>query len=199
MNKQKLIEKWESKEDVPPYATSTSLANINPILNELYIDGYGVARKEILDDLKQLDEPKKVIFSHEEKFVADWLNDLRGQISDVKLNSGAVFMTFIGRQLERYYDEEYSFLTEKIESWLTVPKNKVKLMSAIDNGYEVEKQQLYYVFDTTTKQYLGVDKVLNKTFWLSSQNSGARTPLTEQEIKAIDERYWPFAVKVGNE
>lgn len=73
--------------------------------------------------------------------MADWLDGLRGQISNVKLNSGAVFMTFIGRQLERYYDEEYSFLTEKIESWLTVPKNKVKLMSAIDNGYEVEKEQ----------------------------------------------------------
>lgn len=160
-----------------------------------YDDGVNAA----IEVIKELKVHGKVIFSHEEKFVADWLNDLRGQISDVKLNSGAVFMTFIGRQLERYYDEEYSFLTEKIESWVTVPKNKVKLMSAIDNGYEVEKQQLYYVFDTTTKQYLGVDKVLNKTFWLSSQNSGARTPLTEQEIKAIDERYWPFAVKVGNE
>ena len=146
-----------------------------------YDDGVNAA----IEVIKELKVHGKVIFSHEEKFVADWLNDLRGQISDV--------------QLERYYDEEYSFLTEKIESWLTVPKNKVKLMSAIDNGYEVEKQQLYYVFDTTTKQYLGVDKVLNKTFWLSSQNSGARTPLTEQEIKAIDERYWPFAVKVGNE
>ena len=157
-----------------------------------YDDGVNAA----IEVIKELKVHGKVIFSHEEKFVADWLNDLRGQISDVKLNSGAVFMTFIGRQLERYYDEEYSFLTEKIESWLTVPKNKVKLMSAIDNGYEVEKQQLYYVFDTTTKQYLGVDKVLNKTFWLSSQNSGARTPLTEQEIKAVDERYWPFAVKV---
>ena len=76
--------------------------------------------------------------------MADWLNDLRGQISNVKLNSGAVFMTFIGRQLERYYDEEYSFLTEKIESWLTVPKNKVKLMSAIDNGYEVEKEPIIH-------------------------------------------------------
>ncbi|WP_241689101.1 DUF1642 domain-containing protein [Enterococcus faecalis] len=63
-------------------------------------------------------------------------------------------------------------------------------------GYEVEKEQLYYVIDTTTKQYIGVDKVSNEAFWLSSQNSGARTPLTEQEIKSIDERYWPFAVKV---
>ncbi|HFK2761570.1 TPA: DUF1642 domain-containing protein [Enterococcus faecalis] len=161
--------------------------------------GYDEGVNAAIEVIKELKVQGKVIFSHEEKFMADWLDGLKGQISDVKLNSGAVFMTFIGRQLERYYDEEYSFLTEKIESWLTVPKNKVKLLNAIDNGYEVEKEQFYYVCDPTTKQYLGVDKVLNKAFWLSSQNSGARTPLTEQEIKAIDERYWDFTLKVGEE
>ena len=140
MNKQKLIEKWESKEDVPPYATSTSLANINPILNELYIDGYGVARKEILDDLKQLDEPKKVIFSHEEKFVADWLDGLKGRISDKKLTSGAAFMVFVGQQLECLYYNEYTLITDDVEGWLLHPENKVKLLNAIDNGYEFEKE-----------------------------------------------------------
>lgn len=40
----------------------------------------------------------------------------------------------------------------------------------------------------------------------SSQNTGRWTEsieeakkYTEQEIKAVDERYWPFAVKVGND
>ncbi|HCU0013173.1 TPA: DUF1642 domain-containing protein, partial [Enterococcus faecalis] len=136
-----------------------------------------------------------------EKFVADWLNDLRGQISNVKLNSGAVFMTFIGRQLERYYDEEYSFLTEKIESWLTVPKNKVKLMSAIDNGYEVEKEQLYYVkFDILYLQKYLVKNVETDQFYLSNNEKVVgnyeQVRFTEQEIKSIDERYWTFAVKV---
>ncbi|EOH23269.1 DUF1642 domain-containing protein, partial [Enterococcus faecalis] len=136
---------------------------------EKYNEGYDQAVRDCLIAAKQLDEPKKVIFSHEEKFVADWLNDLRGQISNVKLNSGAVFMTFIGRQLERYYDEEYSFLTEKIESWLTVPKNKVKLMSAIDNGYEVEKEQLYYVkFDILYLQKYLVKNVETDQFYLSN-------------------------------
>lgn len=106
-----------------------------------YLKGANYATERAISLAKQLDEPKKVVVP---KFVADWLTDLRGQISNVKLNSGAVFMTFIGRQLERYYDEEYSFLTEKIESWLTVPKNKVKLMSAIDNGYEVEKEPIIH-------------------------------------------------------
>ncbi|EMW9184696.1 MAG: DUF1642 domain-containing protein [Enterococcus faecalis] len=162
-----------------------------------YDDGVNAA----IEFIKELKVQGKVIFSHEEKFVADWLDGLRGQISNVKLNSGAVFMTFIGRQLERYYDEEYSFLTEKIESWLTVPKNKVKLMSAIDNGYEVETEQLYYVkFDILYLQKYLVKNVETDQFYLSNNEKVVgnyeQVRFTEQEIKAIDERYWPFAVKV---
>ncbi|HEM8450980.1 TPA: DUF1642 domain-containing protein [Enterococcus faecalis] len=163
-----------------------------------YDDGVNAA----IEVIKELKVQGKVIFSHEEKFVADWLDGLRGQISNVKLNSGAVFMTFIGRQLERYYDEEYSFLTEKIESWLTVPKNKVKLMSAIDNGYEVEKEQLYKV--VIDHKYLvqlfsgRTDARLVEYEELTNWHDSAYK-LTEQEIKAIDERYWPFAVKVDGE
>ncbi|UYY06729.1 DUF1642 domain-containing protein [Enterococcus faecalis] len=165
-----------------------------------YDDGVN-ARIEVIKELKV---QGKVIFSHEEKFVADWLDGLRGQISNVKLNSGAVFMTFIGRQLERYYDEEYSFLTEKIESWLTVPKNKVKLMSAIDNGYEVETEQLYYVkFDILYLQKYLVKNVETDQFYLSNNEKVVgnyeQVRFTEQEIKAIDERYWAFAVKVDGE
>ncbi|EMW5353853.1 DUF1642 domain-containing protein [Enterococcus faecalis] len=165
-----------------------------------YDDGVNAA----IEVIKELKVQGKVIFSHEEKFVADWLDGLRGQISNVKLNSGAVFMTFIGRQLERYYDEEYSFLTEKIESWLTVPKNKVKLMSAIDNGYEVETEQLYYVkFDILYLQKYLVKNVETDQFYLSNNEKVVgnyeQVRFTEQEIKAIDERYWAFAVKVDGE
>lgn len=163
-----------------------------------YDDGVNAA----IEVIKELKVQGKVIFSHEEKFVADWLDGLRGQISNVKLNSGAVFMTFIGRQLERYYDEEYSFLTEKIESWLTVPKNKVKLMSAIDNGYEVEKEQLYKV--VIDHKYLvqlfsgRTDARLVEYEELTNWHYSAYK-LTESVIKSIDERYWPFAVKVDGE
>lgn len=76
MNKQELIEKWENKEGAPSYATSASPANINPILNDMYVVGYGIARIEILDDLKQLDEPKKVIVP---QVVADWIKYAKQQ------------------------------------------------------------------------------------------------------------------------
>jgi len=165
--------------------------------------GYDEGVNAAIEVIKELKVQGKVIFSHEEKFVADWLDGLKGQISDVKLNSGAVFMTFIGRQLERYYDEEYSFLTEKIESWLTVPKNKVKLLNAIDNGYEVEKESLYEVvfMEADGERYLLAE--LGESYFEiipESENDGYRSQwFTEQEIIAIDERYWPFAVKVDGE
>ncbi|MFG5466711.1 DUF1642 domain-containing protein [Enterococcus faecalis] len=204
MAKKELIEKWESKEGVPSYEISAF--PVNPSLNEMYIAGYGVARKEILDDLKQLDEPKKVIVP---QVVADWIDDLRGQISGVKLNSGALFMVFIGRQLERYYDGDYSFLTEKVEGWLTDPENKVKLMSAIDNGYEVEKEQLYYVkmpltewnddtYELETKYVYLAEDITSEEIRLQASNAEHgdwKVKLTEDRVKSIDERYWPFAVK----
>ncbi|MEN2259988.1 DUF1642 domain-containing protein [Enterococcus faecalis] len=188
MNKQELIEELECLE------VSTDSLD--------YLKGANYATERAIRLAKQLDEPKKVIFSHEEKFVADWLNDLRGQISNVKLNSGAVFMTFIGRQLERYYDEEYSLITYEVEGWLKILKNKVRLFNAIDNGYEFEKEQLYYVdfiknddvhkrlvFDHENGKYNIVD-------WSENLLGLVQEIFTEQEIKAIDERYWDFAVKV---
>jgi len=135
MAKNELIEKWESKEGAPSYEISSF--PVNPSLKGMYIAGYGVARKEILNYLKQLDEPKKVIFSHEEKFVADWLDGLKGRISDKKLSSGAAFMVFVGQQLECLYYNEYTLITDDVEGWLLHPENKVKLLNAIDNGYEV--------------------------------------------------------------
>lgn len=76
MEKQKLIEKWENKTSAPSCEISASSV------------GYGVARVEIIEDLKRLDEPQKVkvpecvaeyIEAHRkwgpEIFIGDWLAD----------------------------------------------------------------------------------------------------------------------------
>ncbi|HFE9852447.1 TPA: DUF1642 domain-containing protein [Enterococcus faecalis] len=130
-----------------------------------------------IDLAKQLDEPKKVVIP---QVVADWIKYAKRQGYGFMQSYDPIYMSYpINDGLDKWIDDNEETFAH---AWL--------------DGYEVEKEQLYYVFDTTTKQYLGVDKVLNKAFWLSSQNSGARTPLTEQEIKAIDERYWPFKEEV---
>ncbi|EPI31321.1 DUF1642 domain-containing protein [Enterococcus faecalis] len=146
-----------------------------------YDDGVNAA----IEVIKELKVQEKAIVP---KFVAIELDKLADKYLTLRdiytgdvhwLNNGTVYLE--GKELE-------------LANWFN--ENETTFEYAWIHGYEVEKEQLYYVFDTTTKQYLGVDKVVNKAFWLSSQNSGARTPLTEQEIKAIDERYWDFAVKV---
>ncbi|MGH2125974.1 DUF1642 domain-containing protein, partial [Enterococcus faecalis] len=71
-------------------------------------------------------------------------------------------------------------------------------------GYEVEKEQLYYVkFDILYLQKYLVKNVETDQFYLSNNEKAVgnyeQVNFTEQEIKAIDERYWPFAVKVDGE
>ena len=193
MNKQELIDKLEGlKFDCPESASSR-----NHCYNEAINASISLA--------KQLDEPKKVIFSHEEKFVADWLDGLKGRISDKKLTSGAAFMVFVGQQLECLYYNEYTLITDDVEGWLLHPENKVKLLNAIDNGYEVEKEQLYYVDfinDGDVYKRLILDHENGKyniVDWSDNLIGLVQEMFTEQEIKAIDERYWPFAVKVDGE
>ncbi|ELY1997843.1 DUF1642 domain-containing protein [Enterococcus faecalis] len=154
-----------------------------------YDDGVNAA----IEVIKELKVHGKVIFSHEEKFVADWLDGLKGRISDKKLSSGAAFMVFVGQQLECLYYNEYTLITDDVEGWLLHPENKVKLLNAIDNGYEVEKEQLYYV----KLPEIGYMRFGKKYFYSTDKEDAKR--YTENQIKAIDERYWPFAVKVDGE
>lgn len=159
--------------------------------------GYGDGVNAAIDVIKELKVQGKVIFSHEEKFVADWLDGLKGKISDKKLSSGAAFMVFVGQQLECLYYNEYTLITDDVEGWLLHPENKVKLMSAIDNGYEVEKEPLYHVLlsdkGATNIGYTFLNLAGTIDFTICKEKVDT---LTENQIKAIDERYWPFAVKV---
>ena len=166
-----------------------------------YDDGVNAA----IEVVKELKVQGKVVFLHEEKFVADWLDGLKGRISDKKLTSGAAFMVFVGQQLECLYYNEYTLITDDVEGWLLHPENKVKLLNAIDNGYEVEKEQLYYVDfinDGDVYKRLILDHENGKyniVDWSDNLIGLVQEMFTEQEIKAIDERYWPFAVKVDGE
>lgn len=80
--------------------------------------------------------------------------------------------------------------------------NKELHTRAILDGYEVEKEQLYYVDfinDGDVHKRLILDHENGKhniVDWSDNLIGLVQEIFTEQEIKAIDERYWPFAVKV---
>ncbi|EKZ0181031.1 DUF1642 domain-containing protein [Enterococcus faecalis] len=184
MAKKELIEKWESKEGVPSYEISAF--PVNPSLNEMYIAGYGVARKEILDDLKQLDEPKKVVVP---QFVAEWLDKHKYSTDIIDLFLSVEYATdsdgFIAEKWD-YSGEFYDWLNNSADVQFT-------LCDAMRYGYEVEKEQLYYV----KLPEIGYMRFGKKYFYSTDKEDAKR--YTENQIKSIDERYWPFAVKVDGE
>lgn len=131
MAKKELIEKWESKEGVPSYEISAF--PVNPSLNEMYIAGYGVARKEILDDLKQLDEPKKVVVP---KFVAEWLDKHKYSTDIIDLFLSVEYATDSDGFVAEKWDcsgEFYDWLSNSADIQFT-------LCDAMRYGYEVEKE-----------------------------------------------------------
>ncbi|MBH1065574.1 DUF1642 domain-containing protein [Enterococcus faecium] len=174
MNKQELIDKYTAEiSRLRPYCPNRHL-----ISDQLK---YGLY-KEILEDLKQLDEPQKPAVP---KFVAEW-------IEYAKKKGDSLAISFMPWNL---YGVEYS----KTDRW--IEDNQGTFARAWLIGYEVEKEPLYYVklpvvyfnhWDLET--YLMKDDRGNIT--IADNNDFDDMKFTESEIKAIDERYWPFAVPV---
>ncbi|EKI8124474.1 DUF1642 domain-containing protein, partial [Enterococcus faecalis] len=75
--------------------------------------------------------------------------------------------------------------------------NRDLFVNALANGYEVEKEPLYHVLlsdkGATNIGYTFLNLAGTIDFTICKEKVDT---LTENQIKAIDERYWPFAVKV---
>ncbi|EMF0272162.1 DUF1642 domain-containing protein [Enterococcus hirae] len=146
---------------------------------------YNEAIKAGILVIKKLDEPQKPVVP---KFVAEWFEDNKDAL-DL-----AIFMAV--RELD---DEEWPHKTD-FENWLDVAKNKpIETLFRMKDGYEVEKEPLYEVIIGNlflVKKFNNRnDSCFVNKFELCWWEKSAYQ-LTEPEIKAIDERYWPFAVPV---
>lgn len=143
-----------------------------------------------MDELiKLVDEPERVVVP---KFVAEWYKKSKDELEFDIFNLVAT----IG---EKDYDE----LTE-IEAWFNNIGNepietimKMKLF-----GYKVEKEKLYHVYLHDGNCLVSDDnKDFTKasTYFMHEESSGFLNRhlfFTEEQIKQIDENYWPFAVEV---
>ncbi|EAA0268849.1 DUF1642 domain-containing protein, partial [Listeria monocytogenes] len=83
-------------------------------------------------------------------------------------------------------------LDENVYDWIMENNNEngELLARAWLDGYEVEKEPLYYV----KLPYFGY--VTNRMDYTLSQSKTDAVMLTESKIKRMDERYWQFAVLV---
>lgn len=114
------------------------------------------------------------------------------------------------------HQEQYirSFGTSELKNWIVKADNFILFVEAVMNGYEVEKEKLYYVKLPitvwnnhleeleTTPSYLHFDNTSDEFRIFTSAKSyttNFKAKLTEERIKSIDERYWAFAVEVEGE
>ncbi|HHJ5109152.1 TPA: DUF1642 domain-containing protein [Enterococcus faecium] len=177
MNKQELLAKYYAKKDqLRPYCPNRNRKE-EQLKSTIYTN--------IIDDLKQLDEPQKPVVP---KVVANWFEDN-------KENLGYKLWQYI-----RKWDQQDA--TDELQLWFEeISNNAIEALIRMKDGYEVEKEPLYYVvFDILQEQKFLVKNIKTKLFYLSNNENVIgnyeQVSFTEQEIKAIDERYWSFAVPV---
>lgn len=159
MKVQQLIEKYKKLEGV------------------WYAPGAEKARQIFLQDLEQLDEPKKVKVSEEEAKFLETFNFDRD--SDITKALYYVSRAGWGHQITDNNNIEMKDLTEDVVFFV---KNRKRLIKAILFGYEVEKEKRYWVKLKAVDQYLVSAK--DEKF-LGFLQSKLRSRFTRKELEDL--------------
>ena len=139
--------------------------------------GAETARQIFLQDLEQLDEPKKVKVSEEEaKFLETFDFD---RYPDITKALYYVSRAGWGHQITDNNNVEMKDLTEDVVFFV---KNRKRLIKAILFGYEVEKEKRYYVKLKAVDQYLVSAK--DEKF-LGFLQSKLRSKFTRKELEDL--------------
>lgn len=141
-----------------------------------YKEGYNDACDDILDIIfKQLDEPQKVKVP---EFVVEWFKENKHNLN---------FAIYELCEAGKVPVDLYEGLTD-FERWFYL-NHDIDTLIRMQDGYEVEEEPKYYL--DLPKMGM-VNEISNSQLCWTNCEGG----ITEKEIKAIDERYWPFAVPV---
>lgn len=173
MNKKELIDKIESLPSL------TSITSIRP-----YVD-----KKIVLGLISQLDEPQKVKVSEEEaKFLETF--DFNCE-SDVTTALYHVSRVGYGYYLKDNNDIELKDMSEGFREL----ENRKRLIKAILDGYEVEKEKRYLVKMNGVNDYgcyLNKGLLSKEYFWESkAEIGGCRTKHTRKQLEN-DDLGWVF-------
>lgn len=140
---------------------------------------YGVA----LGLVKKLDEQPKVTVP---QFVADWFEK----------NKDDLDFAIYAAVAHSIKESDYYRYPEGFIEWIELADNKpIETIIRMKDGYEVEKEPLYQIELPGTSWGTYLTKADNGDLVIF-QNTTSGSAFTESEIKAIDERYWAFAVPV---
>lgn len=145
-----------------------------------YDNGYEQGVYDSLSHVILLDEPKKVVVP---RSVAEMIETYR----EKEIN-----LAYLMRYFKGWHNKvNKGTMDSKALSWIV--NNLEEFLDAWIHGYEVETEQLYYV----KLPEIGYMRFGKKYFYSTDKEDAKR--YTENQIKSIDERYWPFAVKVDGE
>lgn len=191
-----------------------------------YEQGRVSGLKYFLNLINQLDEPKiaeeqawKTIAKSMNRPVMFWENMRDDYLNSLKEPEPPVISQFVADRIEEYREIQFGisliFMTNRqidddvrFSKWLSSEKDNCEIVArAWLDGYAIEKEKMYRVkFAKATKN--GDEMYLEKNDredaisidWSSKDFVENEDPndylFTEQEIKAIDERYWAFAEEV---
>ncbi|EML0378496.1 DUF1642 domain-containing protein [Enterococcus faecalis] len=145
-----------------------------------YLKGANYAVEKAISLAKQLKESKKAVLPKSaDEFIKEGLSMGSDKVDII--GSAVSFSSSMP-------DDEFS---------LWFKSNRDLFVDTLANGYEVEKEPLYYVLlsdkGATNIGYTFLNLAGTIDFTICKEKVDM---LTENQIKAIDERYWPFAVKV---
>ncbi|EAD7979541.1 DUF1642 domain-containing protein [Listeria monocytogenes] len=138
---------------------------------KVQIDGFPVTVTKLQKYLVKVEGAELVV----PRFADDWINNCEQREYD----------------LACLLDYEDSDMSAEMYEWLISSADNQELLArAWLDGYEVEKEPLYYV----KLPHFGY--VTNRMDYTLSQSKTDAVMLTESKIKRMDERYWQFAVPV---
>ena len=170
-----------------------AVGELNLVATEFEADGMSymdsaVSVTQVYDLIDQLDEPEKVVIP---QFVADFIEKWKNEY--LTMSEWFNFNYDDDEEHEVFkwlYDNDYEENTRR----------EYLLINAIRYGYEVEKEQLYYVLDKHGKTLLMLmgGEVCTSGGYVLSESTFTKDiyQLTEKQIKDYDQRFWSFALEV---
>lgn len=177
MNKQEIIRNIDLQ--TYAYPDEPPEGNYGPTI--AYKKGFNSCAEWAINLIEQLDEQPKVTVP---KFVATWINQCKEKAT-------------LADCLDGYYEISNGEVvsSEDFQNWVADNENDELTAKAWIFGYEVEKEPLYQIELPGTSWGAYLTKADNGDLVIF-QNTTSGSTFTESEIKAIDERYWAFAVPV---
>lgn len=182
MNKQEIIRNIDLQ--TYAYPDEPPEGNYGPTI--AYKKGFNSCAEWAINLIEQLDEQQKVTVP---KFLDKYIQENKGKCaSDI----------FSEEWLHDSADE----LDDEVNKWLydndTAENDRrylIAVQAFVTGEYEVEKEPLYQIELPGTSWGAYLTKADNGDLVIF-QNTTSGSTFTESEIKAIDERYWAFAVQV---